>query len=49
MRSLAGETRNFLDRLMAGLGTTDATALADRILAVVNPAVEPVIEEEIEL
>ena len=41
MRSLAGETRNFLDRLMAGLGTTDATALADRILAVVNPVVEP--------
>ena len=48
MRSLAGETRNFLDRLMAGLGTSDATALADRILAVVNPVVEPVIEEEIE-
>ena len=41
MRSLAGEIRNFLDRLMAGLGTTDATALADRILAVVNPTVEP--------
>lgn len=47
MRSLAGETRNFLDRLMAGLGTDDATAVADRILAVVNPVVEPVIEEEI--
>ena len=46
MRSLAGETRNFLDRLMAGLGTTDATALADRILAVVNPAIEPVNEIE---
>lgn len=42
MRSLAGETRNFLDRLMAGLGTSDATVVADRILAVVNPAVEPV-------
>ena len=41
MRSLAGETRNFLDRLMAGLGTSDATAVADRILAVVNPAIEP--------
>ena len=41
MRSLAGETRNFLDRLMAGLGTQDATAVADRILAVVNPVVEP--------
>ena len=44
MRSLAGETRNFLDRLMAGLGTSDATVVADRILAVVNPApanVEP--------
>lgn len=48
MRSLAGETRNFLDRLMAGLGTTDVTAVADRILAVVNPDVAPVIEEEIE-
>ena len=48
MRSLAGETRNFLDRLMAGLETDDATAVADRILAVVNPVVEPVIEEEIE-
>jgi hypothetical protein len=45
MRSLAGETRNFLDRLMAGLGTSDATVVADRILAVVNPVVEPVIEE----
>jgi hypothetical protein len=41
MRSLAGETRNFLDRLMAGLGTQDATVVADRILAVVNPAVMP--------
>jgi hypothetical protein len=44
MRSLAGETRNFLDRLMAGLGVSDATVVADRILAVVNPApanVEP--------
>ena len=41
MRSLAGETRNFLDRLMAGFGTQDATAVADRILAVVNPTVEP--------
>lgn len=48
MRSLAGETRNFLDRLMAGLGTDDATAVADRILAVVNPVVEPVIEEIVE-
>ena len=48
MRSLAGETRNFLDRLMAGLGTTDATAVADRILAVVNPVVEPTsVEPEI--
>ena len=44
MRSLAGETRNFLDRLMAGLDTTDATTLADRILAVVNPVVEPINE-----
>lgn len=38
------ETRNFLDRLMTGLGTSDVTVVADRILAVVNPAfvnVEP--------
>ena len=47
MRSLAGETRNFLDRLMAGLGTDDATAVADRILAVVNPVVEPTNIEEV--
>lgn len=46
MRSLAGETRNFLDRLMAGLGTSDATVVADRILAVVNPAVPANVEPE---
>ena len=46
MRSLVSETRNFLDRLMAGLGTSDATAVADRIVAAVLPsqAIEPVIE-----
>lgn len=46
MRSLVSETRNFLDRLMAGLGTSDATAVADRIVAAVLPsqATEPVIE-----
>jgi hypothetical protein len=33
---------------MAGLGTSDATVVADRILAVVNPAVEPAnVEPEI--
>lgn len=46
MRSLAGETRNFLDRLMAGLGTSDATVVADRILAVVNPAEPANVEPE---
>lgn len=46
MRSLVSETRNFLDRLMAGLGTSDTTAVADRIVAAVLPsqATEPVIE-----
>ena len=36
MRSLVSETRNFIDRLMAGLGTCDATAVADKIIAAVN-------------
>ncbi len=36
MRSLVSETRNFIDRLMAGLGTSDATAVADKIIAAVN-------------
>lgn len=31
MRSLVSETRNFLDRLMARLGISDATAVADKI------------------
>ena len=35
MRSLVSETRNFLDRLMAGLGS-DVTAVADKIVAAVN-------------
>ena len=37
-RSLVGETRNFLDRLMAGLGTDDVTAIADRIVTALSPA-----------
>ena len=41
MRSLVSETRNFLDRLMAGLGTSDATAVADRIVAAIVPPEEP--------
>ena len=41
MRSLVSETRNFLDRLMAGLGTSDATAVADRIVAAIMPQEEP--------
>ena len=36
MRSLVSETRNFLDRLMTGLGTSDATVVADKIIAAVN-------------
>lgn len=37
MRSLVGETRNFLDRLMARLGTSDATAVADKIADAILP------------
>ena len=49
MRSLVSETRNFLDRLMAGLGTSDATAVADKIIAAVNQHGEVAeIEEVIE-
>ena len=46
MRSLVSETRIFLDRLMAGLGTSDVTAVADRIVAVLLPsqAIEPIVE-----
>ena len=49
MRSLAGETRNFLDRLMAGLGTDDVTAIADRIITALSPAAanNDIIEEEV--
>lgn len=32
-RTLANETRNFLDRLMAGLGVGDVVAAADKIVA----------------
>ena len=35
MRSLVSETRNFLDRIMAGLGS-DVTAVADKIIAAVE-------------
>lgn len=35
MRSLVSETRNFLDRLMAGLGS-DVTEVADKIIAAVK-------------
>ena len=41
MRSLVSETRNFLDRLMAGLGVSDATAAADKIISSVMPSVAP--------
>ena len=46
MRSLVSETRNFLDRLMAGLGVSDITAVADRIIATLVPkqTPEPVLE-----
>ena len=43
MRSLVSETRNFLDRLMAGLGTSDATAVADRIVAAVAASEQPTV------
>ena len=41
MRSLVGETRNFLDRLMARLGTSDATAVADKIADAILPQDTP--------
>ena len=43
MRSLVSETRNFIDRLMAGLGTSDATAVADRIVAAVAASEQPTV------
>ncbi len=43
-RTLANETRNFLDRLMAGLGVSDIVAAADRIVAALATS-EP--EEEL--
>lgn len=43
MRSLVSETRNFLDRLMARLGTSDATAVADRIVAAVAASEQPTV------
>ena len=43
MRSLVSETRNFLDRLMAGLATSDATAVADRIVAAVTASEQPTV------
>ena len=43
MRSLVSETRNFIDRLMAGLGTSDATAVADRIVAAVTASEQPTV------
>lgn len=43
MRSLVSETRNFLDRLMAGLATSDATAVADRIVSAVTASEQPTV------
>ena len=48
MRSLVSETRNFLDRLMAGLGVSDVTTAADRIIATIMPGTTPETELEIE-
>ena len=45
-RSLVNETRNFLDRLFAGLGTTDVKTAADMIISAVKPV--ETINEEIE-
>lgn len=42
MRSLVSETRNFLDRLMARLGISDATAVADKIADAIIPTTEGV-------
>ncbi|MBO7281139.1 MAG: hypothetical protein J6V00_08280 [Bacteroidaceae bacterium] len=36
MRSLVSEIRNFLDRLMTGIGSTDATVVADKLLAAID-------------
>ena len=48
MRSLVGETRNFLDRLMGALGG-DVIAVADKIIAAVQQHSEVVnVEPEIE-
>lgn len=46
MRSLVSETRNFLDRLMDGLGVSDVTAAADKIVETIipKPISEPVME-----
>ena len=41
MRSIVSETRNFLDRLMAGLRLNDTTAVADRIVAAVAVSEQP--------
>lgn len=40
-RSIVGETKNFLDRLMARLGTSDATAVADKIADAILPQDTP--------
>ena len=45
-RSLVNETRNFLDRLFAGLGVSDAKTAADMLVAAVKPV--ETINEEIE-
>ena len=44
MRSLVSETRNFLDRLMARLGISDATAVADKIADAIIPTEETDVE-----
>lgn len=38
MRSLVSETRNFLDRLMSGLGESDVTIVADKITEIIIQA-----------
>ncbi len=43
MRSLVSETRNFLDRLMSRLGISDATAVADKIVAAVAASEQPTV------
>ena len=45
--AMPSKVAKFLDRLMTGLGTDDATEVADRILSIVNPTAESTNIEEV--